>query len=200
MRRYHRLVFDRKESNGDLVVEYAGSNAIEDANMQPVGWSLDSWTLGSNGVLPWQTVGNANSWRQADPLSLLYPGRNAAKREPIPSIRLKAYRRGQQDVEYLTLLGQVRGEPRWALGQRVREALRLAAVRKGTGFVGEDAGVIHFARLKPQDVWALRVRVGQVLSDAAPAAKRRLVELRTPPRHPETLPPRYVSVGEVPDE
>ena len=198
MRQYHRLVFDRKKTNGELVVEYGGSNAIEDSNMQAVGWSLDSWALGSDGVLPWQTVGNGESWRRADPLALFYPGRNAGEREPIPSVRLKAYRRGQQDVEYLTLLSQVKGEPRWALGQRVRKALRLAAVRKGTGFVGEDAGVIHFAQLKPQDVWALRVRVGQVLSDAAPAPKRRLIELRTPVRQPEKLAPRYVSVGEFP--
>jgi hypothetical protein len=101
-------------------------------------------------------------------------------------------------VEYLTLLGQIKGEPRWALGQRVREALKLAGERKSTGFASEDAGVIHFAKLKPQDVWALRVRVGQVLSDAAPTPKRRLIELRTPPRHPEKLSPGYVSVGEVP--
>ena len=198
MRPYPRIVMDRKAANGEIVVEYGGSNAIEDANMQPVGWSLDSWSLGSDGVLPWQTIGNGNSWRRADPLSLFYPGRGAREREPIPSIRLKAYRRGQQDVEYLTLLSQVKDEPRWAVGQRVREALHLAGKRKGTGFAGEDAGVIHFAQLKPQDVWALRVRIGEALSDAAPAPKRRLIELRTPPRHVEKLSPGYVSVGEVP--
>jgi hypothetical protein len=198
MRPYRRLVFDRKMANREIVIEYGGSNDIEDANMQPLGWSLDSWSLGSDGVLPWQTVGNDSSWRQADSLSLFYPGRNAREREPIPSIRLKAYRRGQQDVEYLTLLSQVKNEPRWALGQRVREALHLAGERRGTGFAGEDAGVIHFAQLKPQDVWELRVRVGQVLSNAAPAPKRRLLELRTPPRHPEQISPGYVSVGEVP--
>src|SRR6185437_14134610 len=104
-----------------------------EGNMQAVGWSLDSWALGSDGVLPWQTIGTGDSWRRADSLALFYPGRVAKEREPIPSIRLKAYRRGQQDVEYLTLLGQVKDEPRWALGQRVREALRLTAERKGTG-------------------------------------------------------------------
>ncbi|HEY7311964.1 MAG TPA: GDSL-type esterase/lipase family protein [Gemmataceae bacterium] len=197
MRPYHRLVFDRKAADGQLVVEYAGSNAIEDANTQAVGWSLDSWSLGSDGVLPWQTVGNGDSWRRADPLSLFYPGRDARERDPIPSVRLKAYRRGQQDVEYLTLLGQVKGEPRWALGQRVREALKLAGERKGSGFASEDAGVIHFSKLRAQDVWALRVRIGQVLSDAAPPPKRRLIELRTPTRHPEKLSPGYVSAGEV---
>jgi hypothetical protein len=198
MRHYHRLVFDRKAANGEIVIEYGGSNAIEDSNMQAVGWSLDSWSLGSDGVLPWQTIGNGDSWRSADPLALFYPDRNNGAAEPIPSIRLKAYRRGQQDVEYLTLLSQAQNEPRWAVGQRVREALHLNGQRKDTGYAGEDAGVIHFAQLKPQDVWALRVRLGEVLSDAAPAPKRRLVELRTPRRHPEKLSPGYVSVGEVP--
>ncbi len=103
-------------------------------------------------------------------------------------------------MEYLTLLAQVKGEPRWAVGERVREALHLSGERKGTvGFTGgEDAGVIAFARLKPQDVWALRVRVGEALSEAAPPAKRRLIDLRTPPRDPAHLAPGYVSVGEVP--
>jgi hypothetical protein len=195
MRRYHRLVFDRKAANGEIVVEYGGSNALEDSNVQAVGWSLDSWSLGSDGVLPWQTVGNGASWRRADPLSLFYPGRGGQEREPIPSIRLKAYRRGQQDVEYLTLLAQATKQPRWAVGRRVREALHLLGERKGTGFAGEDAGVIHFAQLKPQDVWALRVRLGEFLSSTAPAPKRRLLELRTPPRHPEKLAPGYVSFG-----
>jgi hypothetical protein len=198
MRKYHRHVFDRKAANGEIVLEYGGSNAIEDSNMQAIGWSLDAWSLGTDGVLPWQTIGNGDSWRRADPLALFYPGRSVGEREPIPSIRLKAYRRGQQDVEYLTLLAQIQHEPRWAVGQRVRQALHLSGQRKGTGFAGEDAGVIHFAQLKPQDVWALRVRIGEVLSDMAPAPKKRLIELRTPPRHPEKLSPGYFSVGEVP--
>ena len=198
MRPYHRLVMDRKEANGEIVLEYGGSNAIEESNMQAVGWSLDSWALGSDGVLPWQTIGNGDSWRRADPLAVFYPGRDAGEHEPIPSIRLKAYRRGQQDVEYLTLLAQVQREPRGAVGQSVRQALHLSGRRKSTGFSGEDAGLIDFAQLKPQDEWALRVRLGEVLSAAAPAPKRRLIELRTPPRHPEKLSPGYVSVGEVP--
>ena len=57
---------------------------------------------------------------------------------------------------------------------------------------------MNFAQLKPQDEWALRVQIGAALSDAAPPAKRRLIDLRTPPRDPSHLPPGYVSVGEVP--
>lgn len=199
MRTHPRLVFDRKADDGSLVVEYASSNAIEEANVQPVGWCLDSWALGSDGVLPWQTVGTADSWEKADTLALFYPGRGGKETGPVPSIRLKAYRRGQQDVEYLTLLAQVSREPRWAIGRRVREALRLAGERKGTGLaVGEDAGQIYFARLTPEALWALRVRVGMVLSEARPAPTRRLVDLRTPPRDPSRLAPRHAATAEPP--
>ena len=58
--------------------------------------------------------------------------------------------------------------------------------------------MVHFDQLKPQDVWALRAQVGAALSDAAPPAKRRLIDFRTPPRDPAHLPPGYVSVGEIP--
>ncbi|HVS36284.1 MAG TPA: GDSL-type esterase/lipase family protein, partial [Gemmataceae bacterium] len=195
MRQYQRIVMDRKEANGEIVVEYAGSNALEDSNMQPLGWSLDAWSRGADGVLPWQTIGSDESWKKADELSLFYPSRDA-REGPIPSIRLKAYRRGEQDVEYLTLFAQATGQPRWAVGETVRQALHLAGERKTAG--GEDAGVVNFAQLKPQDVWALRVQVGAALSDAAPPAKRRLIDLRTPPRDPDHLPPAYVSFGRTP--
>jgi hypothetical protein len=189
MREYHRIVLDRKAAEGQVVVEYGSSNAIEESNMQPVGWCLDAWTLGMDGVLPWQTIGRAESWTTADPLSLFYPSRTGG--EPSPSVRLKAYRRGQQDVEYLTLLGQLTGEPRWALGQRVREELKLEGERRTSG--GEDAGQIRFARLRPQDEWALRVRLGEALSALHPSPKRKLVDFRTPRRDPSKLAPGVVA-------
>ena len=184
MREYPRLVFDRKRAFGEIVVEYGGTNPVTASNLQPVGWSLDAWTLGTDGVLPWQTLGNANSWRKADELALFYPLPETEKAGVIPSIRLKAYRRGQQDVEYLTLWARQRALPRWAIGQQVRETLPLAGSRQATetGRCAEDAGRIDNAALRPQDFWALRTRIGEALSQAHPQPSSRLVEFRTPPR------------------
>jgi hypothetical protein len=198
MRSYPRIVFDRKPTEGQIVLEYGGTNGVEESNMQPLGWCLDAWSRGTDGVVPWQTVGRGESWQQGDRLSLFYPGRVAGA-APVASVRLKAYRRGQQDVEYLTLLSQLTGEPRWAMGQRVREALRLSAERSGTGLAQapagvEDAGVIRFTDLRPEEVWGLRVRLGEVLSAAHPPPRRRLVELRTPPRDPAPLEGKNVAV------
>ncbi len=197
-RRYRRMVLDRQRRERFLIVDYGSSNGIEVSNMQPLGWCIDSWTLGSDGVLPWQTIGRDNSWRDGDRLSLFYPGGPAGQAEPLPSIRLKAYRRGQQDVEYLTLLARQLEEPRWALGDTVRAALRLRGVRQGTGFRGEDAGVMSYGDLRPQDVWALRWQVGQALSKARPQPARRLRDLRTPPRLPVDARFHYVAEGELP--
>jgi Domain of unknown function (DUF4091) len=203
VREYPRFVFDRKRASGEIVLEYGSTNPIEGSNIQPVGWCLDAWALGTDGIIPWQTIGNDDSWERADELSLFYPGRRrgqgaAGKPGPgvIPSIRLKAYRRGQQDVEYLTLWALLHKEPRWAVGRQVRAALNLAGTRHGTGLdVAEDAGRIDYARLRPQDLWALRVRLGEALSEAHPAPARKLVDFRTPRRDPEHLPPAEVSGG-----
>ncbi len=160
---------------GQIVIPYGGTNNLQQSNMQPVGWCLDSWTLGGDGVLPWQTIGDEGSWKKADELALFYPGEPAGQKQPIPSIRLKAYLRGEQDVEYLALLADVEKQSQLQMGRRIRQAIPLNAVRKGTGFAGEDAGLIDFDSLRPQDVWALRVRVGELLSAAHPAPQRQIV-------------------------
>ena len=123
-------------------------------------------------------------------------GGSRASTSPIPSVRLKAYRRGQQDVEYLTLWTQLHNQPRWAAGQQVRAALKMVGKRQGTGFTGdEDAGTIDFGRLRPRDVWALRIAIGEELSRAHPAPRSKLVEFRTPQRQTNHLPPAYVGAN-----
>lgn len=189
-RTYLRTVLDRKRRHGEITYNYGSSNNIEDSNVQPAGWCLDTWCLGGDGVLPWQTVGKPDSWRNADPLSLFYPGGPAGQRGPVPSIRLKSYRRGQQDVEYLVQLAETLKQPRWALGRRVREILNLKA---DVDQKGEEAGRVSYRQLDPAALWALRVRVGAMLDKAKPAPRRARVEMRTPPRDVARLPkPGYV--------
>src|SRR5262249_17391917 len=155
-------------------------------NVQPLAWSLDAWTLGVDGVLPWQTIGRGDSWQRADTLSLFYPGRNGTL--PVPSVRLKSFRRGHQDVEYLTLLSQSPAAPPWPAPGRVREALKLSGTRGASGLAAvEDAGTVRYGALRPGDLWSLRVRLGEALSSLHPAPSRRLVEFRTPRRDPSKL-------------
>jgi hypothetical protein len=138
--------------------------------MQPVGWCWDNWTLGADGVLPWQVIGDENSWKTAEDTCLFYPGSHLNQKAPVPSIRLKAYLRGEQDAEYLALLAKLEKRSQLDVGQQVRRLLPLRASRKSTGFTGgEDAGVIDFGNLRPQDVWKIRQRIGQLISDGTGA-------------------------------
>src|SRR4029077_11602185 len=54
MRSYPRLVFERKRVLGEIVLEYGSTNSIDGSNVQPVAWCLDAWSLGADGIIPWQ--------------------------------------------------------------------------------------------------------------------------------------------------
>ena len=82
MREYPRLVFDRKRSLRRDRGRIRRHEPGQGSNLQPVGWCLDAWTLGADGVLPWQTVGTPNSWQQADELALFYPLAGEARAAP----------------------------------------------------------------------------------------------------------------------
>jgi hypothetical protein len=199
MRNYLDLVTERKRAFGEIVLEYGSTNPVEASNLQPVAWCLDVWALGADGVIPWQTIGTSQSWERADELALLYPAWERAAQSgqgaglPIPSIRLKAYRRGQQDVEYLTLWSSLHQEPRWAVGSRARAALKLTGTRQATGTTdAEDAGRIDYTRLHSRDVWAFRTAIGKALSQAHPAFRSKLVDFRTPRRDPDRVSGAYV--------
>ena len=183
--RYLRTVMERRGRNGEVVVNYGTTNRVEESNVQPAAWVLWAWSVGADGVLPWKTVGKESSWRKASPLALFYPGPDGDP-GPHPSVRLKAYRRGQQDVEYLTLLSLASGEPRASIGSRVLEDLGLWAEVFQEG--SRDAGRLVFAGTDCRDLWRLRQRVGATLDRLAPPPARRLVELRTPARAPDGVP------------
>ncbi|MFO0925740.1 MAG: hypothetical protein U0736_01725 [Gemmataceae bacterium] len=52
--------------------------------------------------------------------------------------------------------------------------MRLTGKREATDFTGgEDAGRVSYANLRPQDLWRLRMRIGEALSAARPEARAR---------------------------
>lgn len=64
-----------------------------------------------------------NAWERAETLTVFYSGKKFEQMEPYGSLRLKAYRRGEQDMEYLNLLAKSKGWSRDILTRAVREAL-----------------------------------------------------------------------------
>lgn len=156
---FETLVLDRKHRFGQEVVVYGGSNPIGKSNATAVAWSWDAWSSGADGILPWQTIGNANSWKQADELSLFYPSEDPALPGPFPSIRLKAYCYGQQDVELLRHLSAKSGLDRYRYGRKLRQSLKLESQNRAEGNYAEPATWSDYGSLSPEMLHRWRVQL-----------------------------------------
>ncbi len=146
--------------------EYGNTNSISSSNMQPPLWCISAWAKGAVGVLPWQTIGTAKSWTNAERTALFYPHPDG----PKPSVRLKAFTRGQQDVEYLTLLSTIRGNSRASVVNWLGTEIDLGSL------AGISSGAISGAGPDPAKLWSLRYRIGKELSREAPAYRRSLID------------------------
>jgi hypothetical protein len=113
-RAYPRLVADRARREGFAYWLYGQTSPVEASSRNVLAWVLEAYRGGAEGVVPWQTVDRrGEAMQKGDPLGLfIFAGDGRIHH----SLRLKAYRRAQQDVEYLALarerLGLTAGQVR----------------------------------------------------------------------------------------
>jgi hypothetical protein len=167
LRTYWPRVQRRARECGSLYYMYGGANAIGTPNVANAAWCIEAWSLGADGVVPWNTIGKADAWQTPDELSVLYP----SAKGPVPSLRLKAFLAGQQLVEYLTQYCAVSGQSRETVmaALRATEGFRATSVKKNE----EDAGKSRFGADTQAALETLRLRLGVYLDAKAPAARRR---------------------------
>jgi len=172
--------------------QYGSANDPADANTQPAAWCLSNWANGAVGALPWQTIATKNAWTKGEKTGLFYPRGDTV----APSVRLKAFRRGQQTIEYLTLLQDVYGLDSFAVRNGANSIVDLTAQVVKTW--SEDAGTIRFSKSDPRALWELRYRVGAMVAAKKPAYKRAVFTWPSPPTDMSRLPPMgYVTVGPI---
>jgi len=176
LRTYRDRVIGRAERFGNFVAMYGAANPIGTPNVMPAAWCVETWALGADGVVPWQTIGKPEAWRTPDPLALFYPTESG----PVPSLRLKAFRAGQQLAEYLTMYTALSGESRAAVGAAVLAdpALRPVFEKKSEA----DAGTARFTATATPALAGLRQRLGTWLDQQGPPPHERWHDPR-PARH-----------------
>jgi hypothetical protein len=190
LRTYRERVIGRAERLGNFVSMYGAANRIGTANIMPAAWCVETWALGADGVVPWQTIGKAGAWQSPDHLALFYPTPGG----PVPSLRLKAFRAGQQLTEYLTLYSALAGQSRAAVSAAVLAApgLRPTLEKRSEA----DAGTSQYGPEAHHTLTTLRQRLGVWLDHRAPAPRGRWHDPRPPVRDPAAV--RAVAVLPAP--
>ncbi len=178
LRTYRDRVIARAAQHGNLVYMYGSANRIGTPNVMPAAWCVETWALGADGVVPWQTIGKPDAWTKPDDLSLFYPAPDG----PVPSLRLKSFRAGQQLVEYLTMFAALSGESRASVGAAVlaEPGLHASMEKKSEA----DAGDSLFGAEAHRSLTALRQRLGAWLDAKAPAPRDRWHDPRPAVRDP----------------
>ncbi len=161
MRRYRRIVWDRMERTGERIWLYAAANPVARSNRETHAWALEAYRLGACGVVPWQTIDRTGrALRRADTLGLfIFADRRG--RVIYHSMRLKAFRRAEQDVEYLNLLRRRLKLTRAQTAAFIRHYLRLRG-RMIQRYAG-DAGESQYGALSPFAFYRLREAAARLL-------------------------------------
>lgn len=159
--RKNDLCLDLQRTQGIRFWHYATGNDINASNLTGEAWALRAYLAGADGILPWNSLGGDSSFDRPTPTTILYPGERFGIHGPLASLRLKAFRRGQQDVEYLALLAKQRGWSREQLAAAVAPLIDLN-VKTREQFV-DDAGTPLFERLSSDQFARIRASVAAAL-------------------------------------
>jgi Domain of unknown function (DUF4091) len=167
LRDYPQRVIGRNRRDGKLTYMYGSVSKLGQPLAINAAWCVETWSLGADGIVPWQTIGKKDALTKPDDLAVLYPGSEG----PLPSLRLKAFRAGQQLAEYLAIYAAASGQDRDAVGAAV---LALPGLRAGTiKTYADDAGSSAFGDGAARSVAELRLRLGAWLDARAPAPRAR---------------------------
>jgi hypothetical protein len=126
---------DWRERRGQAVWTYGGAPPSTDSALGIESQALDLYARGVDGFVPWLTLGDERNWTAFEDTCVFYTGKPMGINGACASLRLKAYRRGEQDVEYVRLLaerlGLLAGDP-----DRRQVAALLAGAIGGTKKLG----------------------------------------------------------------
>lgn len=160
MQNYPRIIQDRKKFSGEKIWVYGTTNPVESTNRDTMIWVLEAFLQGAEGVVPWQTVNrNGKAMEKADQLGLFV----FADGDIYQSLRLKAYRRAQQDIEYLLLLQQ---KMNWSDSELRRFITNYLPIKGKTSQKNaEDAGTRIYEEISPENFRKLREAAAKLIEN-----------------------------------
>lgn len=106
---YRPWLEEWRERHGQHIWTYGGAPSSRGSAYGIVMQGIDLYARGVDGFVPWLTLGSEKNWTEFADTTVFYTGKPMGVAGACASLRLKAYRRAEQDIEYLRLLAAKRG-------------------------------------------------------------------------------------------
>ena len=156
LERYPRMMEDRKITGPTVLWWYGGGGGADTDPCSLTALFQIRWSRGCDGGMPvYTSLAGTNEWNQTDPLRVVrYDPKTGM---PVGSFRMKAYRRGQQNMELLNLLSAKPGFSRWHVRDLLTKEfpVKIVTISKGP----DDPGYSTFQDLDVARVDLMRSRV-----------------------------------------
>lgn len=155
----HRRVTELSRRGGYQLRVYGGANRDTRSNSETLAWILDARLKGANAALPWQTLGGERALDDNDKSAfggsaLFVPGQRLGQKV-LADMRVKAFRDGQQVIEYLELIAAKNGLRNEQLAAMVNECVGLrTSVLEGAS--ADDADAVRMGALPDWKIAGLR--------------------------------------------
>jgi hypothetical protein len=166
---YRRAELLARQTPFDIRV-YGGANRDNRSNIESVVWFLNAWLNGANGALPWQTMGNDKSLDTNDASvggnAMIAPG-NRFGVPAVADIRLKAFRDGEQLVEYLVMFSSLYDLTREQVKAILHRSISIEA-GVAAGASADNADALRFSALKAWQVAELRRQLAALILRKTP--------------------------------
>ena len=156
----HRCRIMAEEGNM-ILYSYGSCNNINESNLNTENWCVASYLNGADGVLPWQSLGRDSAFKEPEQTSLIVDGSTRFGYPVIASLRVKALRRGAQDVEYLILLSKKYNLNREQLRYLVSSKISIEVKSEQKDVDGAEAAT--FGGLTSQKFSELRESIAKLL-------------------------------------
>ncbi|MFC1582331.1 hypothetical protein ACFL4W_02210 [Planctomycetota bacterium] len=139
-----RTIYELKARSDMTHYIYGSCNSPDVSNTHTAAWCLKAFSMGAVGVLPWQTIGNKDSLRQADINGILVKGDIFAE-TIVGSYRMQALREGAQISELLLQLCEKKNITREQAGLLVAQFVPLGGEFKQA--FADEASAVTFGKL-----------------------------------------------------
>ncbi len=137
------LLRRRQRADGAVLWLQGDALPMEDTTLEIGLTALRYFLEGADGWSIRDTVGRPENWTRASPSAVFYCGAPLGADRPMPSLRLKALRRAQQDIEYLLLLQDKMGWTREQLGDFAFR--QVPALKEASTLTCKDVAALRHA-------------------------------------------------------